>query len=87
MLSMMEYLDKSKAFPNGKSDDFPQLVEDGCRLVGKSYRQFAQELEIMPSTVLRWASGSCVPTVATQRVVVSRLHRQVVKALAAQSSV
>ena len=83
MLTVTEYLEASTAFLKGEGVDFASLVENGVRLAGTSYRKFAHELEIMPSTVLRWAKGTSVPIPPTQKDIVAQLRRPIAKAHAA----
>jgi len=83
MKSLTEYLVASKDFAGG--DEFAALLSDGLALVGTSHRELAREIEVIPSTVSRWASGATKPLTGMQKVVISRLRKRIAKAQAARA--
>jgi len=79
MKSLPTYLVASKDFSGG--EHFAELLADGLALLGMSHRQFAREVEVIPSTVSRWASGATRPLTGMQKLVVAKLRKSVAKAL------
>lgn len=83
MKSLTAYLAASKDFAGG--EHFAELLADGLALVGMSHRQFAREVEVIPSTVSRWASGAAQPLTGMQKLVIGKLRKSVAKAQAGRS--
>jgi ribosome-binding protein aMBF1 (putative translation factor) len=72
-----EYLNASKDFAGGER--FASLLSNGLAILGMSYRQFAREVEVIPSTVSRWASGAAKPLVGMQKLAVTKLRKNVLR--------
>lgn len=85
MTKLEEYVSASKSFEGG--EQFAQLLTDGMALVGLSHRQFAAEIQVIPSTVSRWASGATKPLTGMQKLAISKLRKRASKAAEAQKPV
>lgn len=78
MMSLTTYLAASKDFAGG--EQFAELLTEGLAIIGMTHRQFAREVEVIPSTVSRWASGAAKPLTGMQKLVISKLRKSVAKA-------
>lgn len=61
-------------------DNFGRLVKDALDILGPEYHMtLAKEIEVIPATILRWASNDAIPLVGLQTIVISKLRAAVEK--------
>lgn len=74
-MTLTEFITACKGFAPGDGATFAELLSLGLPLLGRSQREFASVIGMMPSTVSQWAAGSGVPHPQTQLAVVRKLQR------------
>lgn len=74
-MTLTEFVSACKSFAPGDGATFSALLSSGLPLLGRSQREFASMIGMMPSTVSRWTAGSVVPHPQTQLAVVRKLQR------------